>query len=251
MHFAETEIGRLLDAFPRLRRRPSHQAGIALIEGPIAFEASPPGKPTIIDEYRVRLEVPLASSSEALKAYELGGRIPYTADNHVNPRGDLCLGSPLRILAVLGSKPTLLAFVEKCLVPFLYAASWREKGLLGFPFDELAHGAAGLVSDYERIFSVEGRECVAYALHLLSKRKRIANKMLCPCGCGLRLAKCRLHASLLPFRCLAPRSFYRRQAQMVVQECSPPKFCSRRSTQFPLRVQSVRTKNSLLIGLKN
>ncbi len=251
MNFAETEIGRLLDAFPRLRRRPVHQPGIALVEGFISFEASPPGKPTIIDEYRVRIEVPLLSSSEPPKAYELGGRIPRAADSHVNPGGDLCLGSPLRVLAVLGFRPTLIAFVEKCLVPFLYAASWREQGLPGFPFDELAHGAAGLVDDYERIFSIRGPERVAYALLLLAKRKRVANKMLCPCGCGLRLAKCKIHASLVVFRRLAPRSFYRRQSRVVFQAGSPPKNLSRRAAQSPLKVRSVRTQHPLLLGLAN
>lgn len=251
MHFAETDIGRLLDAFPRLRRRPVHQPGIALLEGWIAFEASPPGKPTIMDEYRVRIEVPLTLSSEPPKAYELGGRIPRTADNHVNPAGDLCLGSPLRVLAVLGFMPTLVAFVEKCLVPFLYAASWRARGMPGFPFDELAHGAAGLVDDYERLFSIKGRKRVAYALLLLATQKRVANKMLCPCGCGLRLAKCKLHASFVRFRRLAPRSFYRRQAKIVLQEGSPPENLSRRTAQSPLKVRSVHARHPLLLGLAN
>ena len=251
MHFAETEIGRLLDAFPRLRRRPAHQPGIAILEGFVEFEASPPGMPTIIDEYRVRIVVPLVASSEPPKAYELGGRIPRAADSHVNPDGDLCLGSPIRVLAVLGLRPTLVAFVDKCLVPFLYAASWREQGLQGFPFDELAHGAAGLVEDYGKLFSIEGRERVAYALLLLAKRKRVANKMICPCGCGLRLAKCKVHASLLAFRHLAPRSFYRRQAEVVLQAGSPLKNISKRAAQCPLKVRSVRTRHPLLLGLAN
>lgn len=251
MHFAETDIGRLLEAFPRLRRRPVHQPGTALLEGAIAFEASPPGKPTIIDEYRVRIEVSLGSSSELPKAYEVGGRIPPGADNHINVDGDLCLGSPLAILAVLGSRPTLVAFVEKCLVPFLYAASWREQGLHGFPFHELAHGTVGLVDDYERIFLIKGRDRVAYALLLLALRRRVANKMLCPCGCGLRLAKCKLHASLAPFRLLAPRSFYRRQAKTVLQAGSSPRDLSRRAASSPLVVLSVRTQRPLLLGLAN
>ncbi len=251
MHFAEADIGRLLDAFSRLRRRPVHQPGTAIVEGAVAFESSPPGKPTIIDEYRVRIEVPLGSSSELPKAYEIGGRIPRGADNHINFDGDLCLGSPLAILAVLGNRPTLVAFVEKCLVPFLYAASWREQGLPGFPFDELAHGTAGLVDDYQRIFSIKGRDRVAYTLHLLALRRRVANKMMCPCGCGLRLAKCRLHASLMPFRRFAPRSFYRRQAKTVLQAGSSPRDLSGRAASSPLVVRSVRTQHPLLLGLAN
>lgn len=217
MHFTEGDIDELLDAFPRLRRRPTRQRGWAVVAGFISFEASSPGKPTIADEYRIRLEVPLDPSSALPKAFEEGKRIPTADDHHVNPGGDLCLGSPLRILQTVGPNPTLVAFVEKCVVPFLYAASWREHGLPGFPFDELAHGAPGLVADYERLFSVAGSHQVAMALLLLGKRKRVANKMPCPCGCGRRLAKCTTNTRLASFRRLAPRSFYIKQAAVVLQ----------------------------------
>ncbi|MBB5865440.1 hypothetical protein GGR61_003091 [Xanthomonas arboricola] len=217
MHFTEADIDELLDAFPRLRRRPTRQRGGAVVAGFILFEASSSGKPAIADEYRIRLEVSLDSSSALPKAFEEGGRIPAVGDHHVNPGGDLCLGSPLRILQTLGPNPTLVAFVEKCVVPFLYAASWREQGLPGFPFDELAHGAPGLVADYESLFSVVGPYQVARALFLLGKRKRVANKMPCPCGCGRRLVKCTTHARLASFRRLAPRSFYVKQAAVVLR----------------------------------
>lgn len=217
MHFTEADIDDLLDAFPRLRRRPTRQRGWAVVAGFIRFEASSSGKPTIADEYRIRLEVSLAPSPALPKAFEEGKRIPAIDDNHVNPGGDLCLGSPLRILQTVGPNPTLVAFVDKCVVPFLYAASWREQNLPGFPFDELAHGVPGLVDDYERLFSVVGPHQVARALLLLAKRKRVANKMLCPCGCGRRLVKCAVHACLAPFRGLAPRSFFVRQAATVLQ----------------------------------
>lgn len=217
MHFTEEDIDDLLDAFLRLRRRPTPQRGQAIVSGLLSFEASSPGKPTIADEYRIRLEVPLTPSSALPKAFEEEGRIPIGDDHHVNRDGDLCLGSPLRILHTLGHNPTLVAFVEKCVVPFLYAASWREQGLPGFPFDELAHGASGLVADYERLFSVAGPHQVARALLLLSKRKRVANKMQCPCGCARRFVKCPTHARLASFRRLAPRSFYSKQAALVLQ----------------------------------
>jgi len=216
MHFTEADIDDLLAAFPRLRRRPTRERGRAVAAGLIRFEASSSGMPTITDEYRIRLEFSLHPSSTLPKAFEEGGRIPAVSDSHVNSGGDLCLGSPLRILQSLGPNPTLVAFVEKCVVPFLYAASWREQGLPGFPFDELRHGAAGLVADYERLFSVSGPDKVARALLLLGKRKRVANKAPCPCDCGRTLARCVTHSRLESFRPLAPRSFYAKQAAMIV-----------------------------------
>lgn len=216
MQFREEDIDELIRAFPRLRRRPTPTSGHAVVSGSIHFEASSSGKPTITDEYRIRIEVPLKSPQSFPNVFEVGKRIPPHEDNHVNGTGNLCLGSPLRLLQILGPKPTLVSFVDKCVVPFLYAASWRERGLPGFPFDELAHGEQGLVHDYERLFSVAGAEKVATTLQLLGIPKRVANKQPCCCGCGRRLARCSMHVRLAPFRNLAPRSFYAGQAKIVL-----------------------------------
>lgn len=226
MQFREEDVDDLIRAFPRLRRRPTPTSGQAAVSGSIQFEASSSGKPTITDEYRIRIEVSLESTQAFPKVFEVGQRIRPLEDNHVNRGGDLCLGSPLRVLQILGPKPTLVDFVEKCVIPFLYAASWRERGLPGFPFDELAHGAQGLVHDYERLFSVAGALKVATTLELLGKRKRVGNKRPCPCGCGQRLARCEMHVRLAPFRKLAPRSFYAGQAKIVldwIRNTAPPR----------------------------
>ncbi len=226
MHFTESDIAALLTAFPGLRRRPTGQCKAAVLSGRLRFEASAPDKPTIADEYRIRVEFSLDPTIALPKVFEDDKRIPVVAENHVNPSGDLCLGSPLKVMQVLGPKPTLIDFVEKCVVPFLYAASWRERGLPGLPFDELAHGAQGLVHDYERLFSVVGASKVATTLQLLGKRKRVANKRPCPCSCGRRLARCAMHARLAPFRELAPRPFYVEQAKNVldwIRNTAPPR----------------------------
>lgn len=215
MRFNQSDLNELLHAFPRLRPRPASQLGLAVVAGVIPFEASSCGKPTILDEYRIRLEVALTPTSSLPKVYEEGGRIPRKAENHVNPGGDLCLGSPLRLLSVAGPAPTLIEFVDRCVVPFLYAASWREQGRPGFPFDELAHGSHGLIADYERLFAMQGSSAVVGALLLLGRRKRVANKMQCSCGCGRRLVMCSTHARLAGFRTLASRSFYRSQASLI------------------------------------
>lgn len=238
MHFTEGHIHELLKEWPRLRRRPTRIPGRAIVVGIIRFEVAPTGKPIITDEYRIRLEFALTPTSNLPQALEEDGRITRDDDHHINPLGDMCLGSPLRILNVLGLSPTLTHFVTACVVPFLYAASWRERGHPGYPFDELPHGAPGLVADYERMFHVSGRDSVVSALGLLALRKRVANKRPCPCGCGRRLASCGTRLHLAPFRALAARRFYDAQSASIAkqlpnpqepkQPCSP----SKRSLRF-------------------
>lgn len=209
MAFSDVQIEGLLQAWPRLRRVPSPDQRVSVIQGWLAFTLKPAGLPEITDTYRLRLKVPLTGSLDVPVVYEEGGRIPRTDDNHVNPLGNLCLGSPWRIRIKCGSPPSLIEFVEQCVVPFLYGASWREQGNTGFPFDELAHGAEGLLADYEQLLKIHGRPAVGYALHLLSLRRRVANKRRCPCRCGKRLGACPYRHHLATLRTRVPRSFYR------------------------------------------
>jgi hypothetical protein len=207
--FSESQIEELLCAWPRLRRIPSPDKRVSVIQGRLAFTLKPEGLPEITDTYRLRLKVPLASSLDVPVVYEEGGRIPRTDENHVNPLGNLCLGSPWRIRIKCGCPPSLIEFVDQCVVPFLYSASWREQGNAGFPFDELAHGTEGLLADYEHLLGLHGRSAVGHALHLLSLRRRVANKRRCPCRCGKRLGACSYRYRLATLRAQAPRSFYR------------------------------------------
>ena len=218
MHFSEEEIESVLTRWRRIRRRPSRDPAIAVLAGHLDFTMEPPGLSSITDSYQLRLVLPLAPMGVMPKVYESGGRIPHDPDNHVYPDGGLCLGSPLRLLQVLGIDPSLERFITQCVVPFLYAASWREQGGIGFPFNELAHGSAGLVDDYERLFSLQGRSKVLATLDLLAVRKRVANKLWCPCGCRLRLGRCQFRLSLSEWRALAPRWVYGHQANFIREQ---------------------------------
>ena len=133
----------LLAAWPSLRRVPTTQADAVVLEGWLEFVLHPKGYTRIEDSYLVRIEVPLGQTERIPEVFELGRRIPCEADHHVNPNGALCLGSPWRVRQLLGRPPSLTAMVERCVIPFLYVASWRAQGHEGYPFAELRHGRAG------------------------------------------------------------------------------------------------------------
>lgn len=164
------------------------------------------------DSYQLRIAVD--SSARSLpQVWETSGRVARIDPSHVNPAADgsrtgtLCLGSYLRLRMEAGSPLTLVGFAKKCLTPYLYAMSLREQGRPAFVFGELAHGVEGLLQDYEHIFDVRGLDRVIQVLRLAAKRRRVANKAPCPCGCGRRLGKCELHRRVNSIRRLVPRSF--------------------------------------------
>ena len=131
---------------------------------------------------------------------------------HVNQTDNtLCLGSPLSLLLKLSKNPRLDGFAENCLVPYLFAISRKLKTGGSFPFGELAHGQAGILSDYAHLFGLKEAKNVGYVLELLGTKKRRANKLLCPCGCPSRLGRCKFNLRLREFRDLASRSWFRKE----------------------------------------
>ena len=132
-------------------------------------------------------------------------------DFHTYKDGSFCLGSDIRIRAIISESPRLTDFAEKVLNPFLYSVSYKI--LYGeFPYGDLAHGEPGLVDDYEQFFSVRGKRAVLDVLNALGRRKRVANKLPCPCTCRRRLGKCDFRFKLEEWRKLDKRSWFREHA---------------------------------------
>lgn len=233
----EADVEALLDAWPRLRRRPSRQDGVCTLVGQFGFELTPPGKPAISDTYSLRLQIPLGNPDALLGVYEEGGRLRRDPDEHINDDGSFCLGSPLRLRLLMRESVGLVAFLERCLVPFLYAATWRSQGNAGYPFGELPHYGRGLTEDYGALLGIPGHRPVAIALALLSARRRVANKRDCACGSGKRLGTCRCRHRLNALRVLAPCSFWRGTLREYLRQSPLPEVPAR-----PKRVRKLRLR---------
>ncbi len=185
-----------------------------LLKGRFAFIACHPDTGEIKDAFDLEIDVPKNFPRELPTVTEVGGRIPPTKPYHVNQYDySLCLGSPLRLRLLLSAKPSLVGFAETCLVPYLSGISYKLKTGKALPFGELDHGFPGVFADYQVLFGLKSPEQVLATLRVLGKKKRIANKLPCPCGCRLRLGRCLFRMKLIPFRALANRPWYRLQFQ--------------------------------------
>lgn len=138
-------------------------------------------------------------------AYEHGGRIP--DDFHQFRDGNLCLGSRLRLLSLVHRDPTLLGYAHRCLIPYLYGYSHKER-FGSLPFDELEHGAKGVLDDYCSMFRVDSQDIALALLELLGLRRRVANKRPCPCGSGNLLGRCH-HRALNRLRPIQSRAAFK------------------------------------------
>lgn len=176
--------------------------------GSYHFVASFPGLETIQDKYDLKVIFPADYPNSIPKVFETAGKINRKPEYHTNADGSLCLGSDLNVLSVLKASADISYFFRSLVEPFLYSSSFRKKHGK-FPYGELKHGEQGLIQDYEVMFRVSGKDAVLNVLRVLGKRKRVANKIQCPCGCGHRLGKCDFRYSLIKWRQIAKRRWYR------------------------------------------
>lgn len=201
------ELATFLSGYPGMTVSPITEGAVTLT-GSFSFSATPENHPRITDTYRLKIIVSLDFPTSMPDVYELDRKIPRDDKHHVNGDDTLCLGSPLRLRWKLNQKPTVVGFAEECLVPYLYSISHKLK-YGTFPFGELDHGEPGIIADYTELLRVPTKDQVRYSLYLLGKKKRHANKKLCPCGCGIRLGACRYHFHHVRIRKLAQPSWFR------------------------------------------
>ena len=190
--------------------------GMWAYEGDFHFRASVSGSPDIEDHFQLLIVIPEAKSVLPI-VQEVGNRILRKADNHVNGDGTLCLGSELRLLQLIGRGQRFSDFIRLCLIPYLVGTRQREDGTGSYLNGELPHNDAGLIEEYQQMLSVKGEHAIKVALHLASKRRRVANKKPCPCNCGRRLGRCQVRLALNGLRLRVSRSALREMSAKLFQ----------------------------------
>jgi hypothetical protein len=206
----------LLDRYHGLALLPTRGDG-TVIAGELEFTATDAiGDHAVTETFMIELLVPAKYPRLVPAVREIAGRIPRSF--HTNPDSTLCLGSPLRILIRMNARPSLIGFVEGCVVPFLYGFVRHERGE-GLPFGDLTHGIPGLLDDYKSLLGVTDDYSCVGMVRMLGLKRRVANKQLCPCGSGARLGRCH-HRRLNRLRSLAPRAWFQKEAAELARGLS-------------------------------
>jgi hypothetical protein len=179
------ELNELLVKYPGLRLHPSKGLDV-IIQGSLEFSAVRKDEEQIDDEYSLTIQVPDGYPRLLPSVWEVKKRIP--PKFHKLDDGSLCLGSETRLRLILLRSPSILSFVDMCVVPYLYGHSFFEKhGRM--PFGELSHGRKGVIEDLAELFVVDERIVLDFVA-VAAMKKSVANKLSCPCGSSLRLGSC-------------------------------------------------------------
>lgn len=184
--YGRWKLNECLAQHPELRIVPAAD-GVLQLRGELEVDAVGPDGTRICDQFVVELEIPDSFPPDTPTAREIGGRIPKSFHKL---KGDyFCLGSPTALRIQLATAPTIVSFVNKLVIPYLYGFAYFEK-FGRMPFGELDHGKEGLLQHFAELFGVSSRTAALEMVRLSSLKKRVANKAGCPCGSGKRLGRC-------------------------------------------------------------
>lgn len=106
---------------------------------------------------------------------------------HVNPKKDLCLGSPRVLYEEIAAHPDIIFYINKFIIPFFFSFRYHQQYGIS-PFGELEHGGDGLFPIYRRMFKTS--DLVICTLLTYGTKILYRGHHPCPCGSGLRLRKC-------------------------------------------------------------
>lgn len=147
---------------------------------------SPDG--AVLDEFGVRIELLWDYPRSLPVVWETRGRIPATAERHMEVGGKACVLLPDARWEDFPECSAFLEFLEGPLHNFFLGQSVVEAGD-EWPFGEWDHGGGGVRAYYRDLLGIDDDRVIAKTLALLAKTS-LKLAWDCPCGSGRRLRKC-------------------------------------------------------------
>ncbi|TAJ95941.1 MAG: hypothetical protein EPO31_00535 [Gammaproteobacteria bacterium] len=212
-----------------------------VVSGTLPFEASADGLETITESFEIELTVPDAFPESLPRVRETGGRIGNDYEHH-NASGTLCLAVPVEQRRIFLENPTLLGFVNRLVIPYLYGyCFWKKHGR--HPFDEAAHGYEGILRHYlDTLGLADEAKALAVICYLFEHGYRGHHD--CPCGSGLRVRACHGPALMILHRTHNQQTV-RSDFVAIFEHCFAKFQDGQLSFPTPLRLQILRLFNRL------
>ena len=181
-----SEIAELLAVHKGIEKTKEHE-GEVVLSGILFFEAEPNGLVPITGSFGIEMLIPEIYPDDLPKIRETGGRIDGNY-HHVFTNGTLCLGVPVEMRRLFAQEPSLLGFVNKLVVPYLYGyCYWKKYG--EHPFGEQKHNGEGIIQYYIEKMNlndeVSALSCICFLYEY-----GYQGHYECPCGSGCKARKC-------------------------------------------------------------
>jgi len=211
------------------------EGGWTFVSGSLPFEAAGDGLPAITDSFDIELAIPGDYADTLPRVRDTAGKVDASYE-HLYANKSFCLGVPVEERRIFLEQPSLLGFVNRLVIPYLYSyCYWKQHGK--YPFGDQPHGNAGIVQHYRGLLNVTDDLAVLTTVSFLLEHGYRGHHA-CPCGSGKIVRKC--HAVVLRdwHRCHTAKSLAT-DFKAVLEECAD-KLLSEKKERQPLLRQVQR-----------
>lgn len=154
-------------------------AGVFIVRGPGGED---------LDRYDISIVLPRSYPRELPVVREVGGRIPWIADRHVEADGKACVMIPEDRWQFFPNEASIIEFIEVPVANYFLSQSYFEEHN-EWPLGEWKHGWDGVIQYYRWLIGTENDLTVYRFLYVLS-RQELKLYLECPCGSGQKIKRC-------------------------------------------------------------
>jgi hypothetical protein len=165
-----------------------------------------------VDRYQVSIDVPVDYPRSLPIVREVGGRIPWKADFHVNSDGVACVLLPDDRWRCFPEGAPFVRFLEGPVHDFFLGQSLVALGE-EWPFGQWSHGAEGVREYYQWLLQTEDLGTIVRFLQVLA-RLNWKGHLDCPCGSGKKIRRC-CHSKTLDLRNKIPPAVARKALETL------------------------------------
>jgi len=142
----------------------------------------------VLDRYAVSIEIPPDYPRSLPIVREVGGRIPWKADFHVNRDGVACVLLPDDRWRCFPEGAPFVRFLDGPVHDFFLGQSLVALGE-AWPFGQWTHGAQGVREYYQWLLQTDHPKTIVRFLRVLAKLNWKGH-LDCPCGSGQKIRRC-------------------------------------------------------------
>ncbi len=157
----------------------------AVIKGTFAVR-SPAG--AVLDRFQIVIELFDDHSRSLPIVREVGGRIPWREDFHVERDGRACVLLPDDRWRCFPEGAPLRQFLDGPLHDYFLGQSLVALGE-DWPFGGWGHGAEGIIQYYKQLLETDDPKTILRFLQVMAKLN-LKLHLPCPCGSGNKIKKC-------------------------------------------------------------
>jgi hypothetical protein len=171
-----------------------------------------------LDRYRVTIELPPDYPRSLPIVREVGGRIPWKPDFHVNADGVACVLLPDDRWRCFPVGAPFVQFLDGPVHDFFLGQSLIALGE-AWPFGQWSHGAKGVREYYQWLLHTDDSTTIVRYLEVLAKPD-LKGHWECPCGSGEKIRRC-CRAQIVELRNKIPPDVARKALETLGARTSP------------------------------